>query len=63
MKLVPTNRILLESDWNACHPHTEAMIEIIKLVSFAKGWEHSQTISITQKNAIEFFRLEDVNEK
>jgi len=58
IKSVPDNRILLESDWNHCEPHTQSMQEIIKIVGRAKQWTSKQTIKITTANAIEFFGLD-----
>lgn len=55
LKIVPENRIMLESDLEDCTQEPEVMYDILLLVSKAKGWTVAHTAAVTTANALEFF--------
>jgi Tat protein secretion system quality control protein TatD with DNase activity len=49
---------LIESDWNDCVPHGEAMFKILGIISEVKGWSLRDAATKTTENALNFFGLE-----
>ncbi len=57
IRLVPADRLLIESDWNDCTPHAEAMIKILSIVSDVRGWSLQEAATKTTESALAFFGL------
>jgi len=56
--VVPENRLLLESDWNACQYQENGMWEILTYVANVRNWTPEETANITTKNAEVFFGIQ-----
>jgi len=59
IKIIPENRIVIESDWHCVSFQLDGMVKIIQLISEVKGWTPEETVAITTRNALEFFQPEN----
>lgn len=57
IKIVPEDKLLLESDWNDCLPQPEGMHDILEMVAEIRGWSLEHTAKLTTENSLRFFGL------
>jgi TatD DNase family protein len=60
LKAIPENRLLIESDLDDVSNVDDAMLEMVKTISDARGWSMEECINILERNTREF--LESMNE-
>lgn len=58
IKVVPEDRLLIESDLNTPERMDECMVEIVKIVAEARGWTIKQVVEITNRNWKKFVNYE-----
>lgn len=57
MKVIPEDRILIESDQKNTLHMQDDLLRICQVVSKSRGWNIKQTANITSRNAKQFFGL------
>jgi Tat protein secretion system quality control protein TatD with DNase activity len=58
IRVVPDDRLLIESDINRPEGLDECMVEIVKIVAEARAWTIKQVVDITHRNWKRFVNYE-----